>query len=333
MDLKTVQGELEKGRVRSVYFLAGPERMKSRELAKKIQRAALQGAEPNDFNLEKIDASETGLEAILDAAQGGSLLGGLKVIHARNLEEIRNLDPLAAYLEALGPSAAVDPSGLSVVLIFVSKSLDGRKKAAKTITECAALVPCEEVKENDREPWIEFLAKRRGAVLRDSERIALRGLEPWNLDIVDQELSKLELVGDDDSLRSEALLSGVDAYVQDDFIDSLFTCDRSRALKLVHHFCGDIESQLLFMGLLAWNLRQLKLFVLEQETRTRSPEKRYPFLTAKLDRWRRYWNRSTLHSLEHALLGIDLSLKSTRLAPQGLWTELIFGLPATRGHS
>jgi DNA polymerase III delta subunit len=194
-------------------------------------------------------------------------------------------------------------------------------------------VPCEEVKENDREPWIEFLAKRRGAVLRDSERIALRGLEPWNLDIVDQELSKLELVGDDDSLRSEALLSGVDAYVQDDFIDALFTCDRSRALKLVHHFCGDIESQLLFMGLLAWNLRQLKLFVLEQETRTRSPEKRYPFLTAKLDRWRRYWNRSTLHSLEHALLGIDLSLKSTRMAPQGLWTELIFGLPATRGHS
>lgn len=328
MELKAVQNELEKGRVRPVYFLAGAERMKARELAKKIQRAALKGESPNDFNLEKYDAADAGLESILDSAQGVSLLGSLKVIVARNVEEVRNLDPLAEYLESLESTAAATPEELATVLILISKSLDGRKKASKTIAEHAALVACEEVRENDREPWIEFLAKRRGAVLRDSERMALRGLDPWSLDIVDQEISKLELVGDDEQLRADALRSGVSAYAQDEFIDALFTRDRMRALGLVHYFSGDIDVQLPFLGLLAWNFRQLKLYVLEQETRTPSHERRNPSLTGKLDRWRRYWERASLQVFEHALFEIDFSLKNTRLTGQGLWTDLILKVPA-----
>jgi DNA polymerase III delta subunit len=328
MELKAVQNELEKGRVRPVYFLAGAERMKARELAKKIQKAALKGEAPNDFNLEKYDASETGLEAILDSAQGVSLLGGVKVILARNLEEVRNLDPLAAYLEALESTEPAAPEKGATVLILLSKSLDGRKKASKAITEHAALVPCEEVRENDREPWIEFLAKRRGTALSDAERMSLRGLEPWSLDIVDQEISKLELVGEDARLRADALRGGVSAYAQDELIDALLTRDRRRALALVHHFSGEIEVQLPFLGLLAWNFRQLKLYLLEQETRTSSSERRNPALIGKLDRWQRYWNLGNLQVFEHALFEMDFSLKNTRLTGQGLWTELILKIPA-----
>jgi DNA polymerase III delta subunit len=303
--------------------------MKAREIVKKIKRATLQGADSNDFNFENWDASETGIETILDSAQSGSMMGGTKLIVVRNAEEFRALDPLARFLELMEPSLAGKrvgkPDDFQTVLVFVSKGLDGRKKAAKVITELSALIPCEEVKEAEREAWIDFLAKRREFKLTDSERLALRGLEPWNLEIIDQEISKLELVGSDEALRADALRSGVSAFAQDDFIDAIFVRDQKRALSLVHLFSEDVETQLPFLGLLAWNLRQLKQFILEQEARAPSLERRNPMLLSKLERWRKFWNRHSIQSLEHALFEIDFSLKNTRLMGLGLWTGMIFG--------
>ncbi|MBU6153367.1 MAG: DNA polymerase III subunit delta [Bdellovibrionales bacterium] len=326
LEPKLIQKELEKGKVRPVYFLFGTERMKARELIRKIQRASLLGASVNDFNLEKFDASDTGIERILDSAQSGSMTGGTKFVLVRNAEDLRNLDPLAEYLKSLPTCEPSGAESFSTVLVLASKTFDGRKKASKVLSDLAAVVPCEEVKEQEREAWIEFLAKRRGLSLADAERLSLRGLDPWSLDIVDQELSKLELVGEDAFLRAEALRSGVSAYAQDEFIDAIFMRDKKRALGVVHHFSKDLEVQLPFLGLLAWNLRQFKLFLLEQETRTPSLERRNPMLQQKLERWRKSWNRRTVQDLERGLFEIDFSLKNTRLSSSGLWTGLIFGL-------
>ena len=326
LEPKLIQKELEKQKVRPVYFLFGTERMKARELTRKIQRATLQDVEVNDFNLEKFDGSEAGIERILDSAQSGSMTGGTKFIVVRNSEEFKNLDALALYLESLPGTEPSAPGAFSTVIVFLSKSFDGRKKASKVLSDLAAVVPCEEVKEHEREAWIEFLAKRRGIELGDAERLSLRGLDPWSLDIVDQELSKLELVGDDASLRADSLRAGVSAYAQDEFIDAIFMRDEKRALRVVHHFSTDLEVQLPFLGLLAWNLRQMKAFLLEQETRTPALERRNPMLQQKLERWRKSWNRHTIQALEHSLFEVDFSLKNTRLSPSGLWTGMIFGL-------
>ncbi len=325
MEPKLIQKELEAGKVRPVYFIFGAERMKSRELVKRIQKAVLQGEAPNDFNLEKLDASEVGLETVLDAAQSFSLMGGVKLILVRNTEEVRNLDPLADYLKGLPNTDPAPVSELTSVVVFLSKSFDGRKKASKVIQDEGAVVPCEEVVEQDREPWIEYLSKRRGIVLTNDERLTLRGLDPWSLDIVDQEIAKLELIADEASLRSQSLLSGVSAYARDEFIDALFCRDGKRALALKHLFTEDMEVQLPFLGLLAWNLRHLKLFILEQETRSRSTERRNPFLQKNLDRWRKFWTLKTIEKFEHELFEIDFSLKNTRLLGAGLWMNLSLG--------
>ena len=323
IEAKALQKELDSGKVRPVYFLHGPERMKSRELVRRILRAALAGEPANAFNLEKLDGGEVGIERVLDATQAFSLSGGTRVILVRNAEELKSLDPLAEYLKELPLSVPVDPAELPSVLVLVSKSFDGRKKASKVILEGAAVTECEEVTEQDREPWVDYLAKRRGLQLDAQERLTLRGIEPWSLDIVDQELAKLELVGEDPALRAQALLSGISAYARDDFMDAIFCRDLPRALRLQHLFCSDMEVQLPFLGLLSWNLRHLKLYLLEQETRTRSSEKRNPFLTKNLERWKRHWSSSTLRRFEHGLFEIDFSLKNTRLLSAGLWTDLL----------
>jgi DNA polymerase-3 subunit delta len=331
-ELKAIQKELEKGKVRPVYFLYGPERMKARELIKKIQKTALSGAEPNDFNFERIDASESGLDRILDVAQGLSMMGGTKVVLVRNAEELRNLDGLADHLIQLDHAEPVDPDSLETVLIFLSKSLDGRKKAAKTITEIAAVVPCEEVREADREAWVSHLAERRKIILRNSERNQLRSLDPWTLEIVDQELMKLELASGDEGLRSEVLLSGISAYAQEEFMDALFTRDRKRALGLMHLFAGSIDTQLPFLGLIAWNVRQMKQFLLEIETRSPA-ERRNPRLVENLNRWRPFWNSKAVMHFEHLLFEMDFAIKNTRHAALGLWTSLIEGVGSRSGSA
>ncbi|MBC7397473.1 MAG: DNA polymerase III subunit delta [Bdellovibrionales bacterium] len=323
LEPKIIQKELEASKLRPVYFIFGPERMKSRELVKRIQKVALKGAPPNDFNFEKLDGGEAGMEGILDAAQSFSLMGGTKLILIRNAEEVKNLDGLGDYLKSLGATDPAPVETFSSILIFLSKNFDGRKKASKTIQDLGAVIPCEEVSEQDREPWIEYLSKRRGVTLSPDERLTLRGQDPWSLDIIDQEISKLELVGEDAGLRAESLMSGVSAYARDEFIDALFCRDQKRALKLVHLFTEDMEVQLPFLGLLAWNLRHLKLFILEQETKSRSSERRNPFLLKNLERWRKHWSLATIQLFEHELFTIDFSLKNTRLLGKGLWLNAV----------
>lgn len=320
---KLIQKELDAGKIRPVYWIHGPERMKSRELIKRIQRTVLGEEAPNDFNFEKLDGSEISIEAVIDAAQSFSLMGGIKLLLIRNADELKQLDPLVDFLKALPSTDPVAPSELSNVVVFVSKGFDGRKKASKVIQDLAVTVQCEEVSDQDREPWIDYLSKRRGLTLQPTERLLLRGLDPWSLDIVDSEISKLELVGDDENLRKQVLLSGVDSHARDEFIDAIFCRDQARSLKYIHLFSEEMEVQLPILGLICWNLRHLKLVIMEQETRSRSPEKRNPYLMKNLDRWKRHWNLASIQKLEESFFGIDFALKNTRLLGRGLWTVMI----------
>ena len=332
LEPKVIQKELEAGNIRPAYFIYGSERMKSRELVKRIQKAVLNGEAQNDFNVEKWDASEVGCETILDAAQSLSLMGGVKLVIARNVDEVKNLDQLGAYLKGIENTNAVTLDQHACVLVLLSKNFDARKKASKVILETAAVVACEEVLEADREPWIDYLSKRRGIALSQSERLTLRGQDPWNLDVIDQEIAKLELVGEDAKLRSEALLSGVSSFARDEFLDAIFTRNFKLALSLVHLFSTEMEVQLPFLGLLSWNFRHLKLFVMEQEKKSRSVEKRNPYLMKNLERWRKHWDLASLTELEHGLFQIDFSLKNTRLLGIGLWTDVLIRIqPVPKG--
>lgn len=323
IEAKLIQKELESGKLRPAYWIFGPERMKARELVRRIQKAAFGDDKPNDFNFEKHDGGDSEISTILDAAQGFSLMGGTKVILVRNAEELKQQDLLVDFFESIPSQEPVDAADMSNVVVFISKNFDARKKATKKIQELVATIPCEEAKEEEREPWIAYLAKRRGLTLKENEAVLLRGLDPWSLDIVDQELAKLELVADEEALRAQVLLNGVDAFARDDFIDALFSRDKKRTMKWMHLFCEEIEVQLPILGLVSWNLRHLKLMLMEEKTRSRSGEKRNMYLQRNLDRWKKHWTFESIQEFEHGLFEIDFSLKNTRLMGKGLWTSLL----------
>lgn len=326
LEPKQVQKEIEQGNLWPVYWIYGSERMKSRELVKRIRKAAL-GDNPSCFCPETLlEGTEADAAAIVDAAQSPSLGGGLNLVIVRDAHAIKESELLSPLL---GPPAQIQ--NLPSVVVFLSKDLDGRKKFSKTLTEKAAVVSCEEVQEGEREPWIQYLCKRRGVELAREQVARLATLDPWSLDIIDLELEKWQLsqwvpAGSSSSASSQDVLlsAGVSFGAlggADAFLECFFARDLKQALSRVGSFADQPDESLPLLGLLTWNVRQLALIVSDRERGTRSA-KVNPYMAERFVRWGKRWNLSEITRLQECLMQVDFGFKQTPLLPLGLWSGL-----------
>ena len=319
LEAKTVQKELESGKVWPVYWIYGPERMKSRELLKRIRKAVL-GAEAESGSLssfleDHLDGAETGAAQVVDSARSLSLGGGTRLLIVREAQLIKDPEPMA---ELLGPPGPVNE--LASVVVFLAKDLDGRRKFSKLLTEKAAVIDCAEIAEDERDAWIGYLAKRRGVEVSAPMIPRLRSLDPWSLDIVDLELEKIELGGIE---NSDEIGTGVVAGEANEvFFDAFFGRDEKRALEIAGQFADHPDQSLPLLGLLAWNVRYLALTVADREKGTRSA-KLSPFLADRFKRWSRHWKLEEVALLQSRLQELDFSVKQTPRLPLGLWGELV----------
>jgi len=316
MEPKAVQKDLEKGMVSNLYWLFGPERMKARELTQRIIRRVLGDAkgELNEtLNVEKCDGAECTAAEVLDRAQGMSLFGGKRVVWVRNAEALKGLDDWMNLDCVVRPVDEVDS-----VLILWSKGFDGRKKIFKHLQNKAVVVECTEVSEWEREAWIEYLAKRKKVTLTPDEVLILRSCDPWNLEIIDQEIEKMSLIEANDPLRGQ-IISGVgDLQLRDRLLEGILLRQPEVVLDLSSRIADQPEFTLPFVGLLGWNVRQLQNWKLNPGVRPA------PYLARNLERWGPLWPQKDLTQLAHTLFRMDLAMKSTRLPPLGLWGELAF---------
>jgi len=278
--------------------------MKSRELLKRIRVAALgETARGLGLSEENFDGAEAQAEEIVASALSPSLGGGVRFIVVRDAHMIKNAEALQ---ELFGPPA--DVQELMSVCVFMAKDLDARKKISKLLIESAAVIPCEDVAENEREAWIGYLSKRKGLPLSPEAMAEMSTLDPWSLDIVEQELEKLSLNSDGDSLLMGSGLASVDQ-----FMEAFFMRDKKNALASSESFADRPEEGLPLLGLLTWNVRQLA-------TQNR---KLNPYLLEKLSRWSRGWKIAELADLQRELQEIDFSMKQTPRLPRGLWDSLV----------
>jgi len=316
LEAKAVQKEVEAGRLRPVYWLYGPERMKSRELLKRIKALALGDGATASFGEENLDGAIAKAIEVVDAARSLSLGGGLRFVVVRDAHQIKDAEVMGALFEP--GNEAREKSELPYVCVFLSNDLDGRKKFSKQLVENAAVVPCEEVAEGDREGWIGFLAKRRELVVTPQIISQLRGLDPWSLDIIDSELEKYALCQD------EAVLLGSvgEGKGTDAFLEALFSRDLKRGLASLEGFVDSPDQTLPLLGLLAWNVRFLALVISDRENRTRFA-KLSPFLAERFMRWSRHWSLADALELQSALAKLDFDAKQTPKTALGLWASLI----------
>lgn len=323
---KTIQKDLESGKIWPVYWIYGGEPMKSREITKRIRKAAL-GLKDDDssqsdqsfsaaFNETHLDAQECDVGTVLDAAQSLALGGGTRFVIVKQAHLLKQPEALE---RVLGRPAEKGES-LSSVTVLLSKDLDQRKKFSKILIEKAAVVECAEIEDQDREPWIQYLAKRKGLTLLPKEIELLRVMDPWSLDSVDRELEKLELASPEE--RSEVLLGGVQVAGGDEFIEAFFSRNKSSSLSMVRTFSDQPEISLPLLGLLSWNVRMLGLVLKDREAGTREA-KLGSFMMEKFNRFMRAWSLSEIAELQKSLREIDFTIKQTSKLPLGAWSELV----------
>ena len=330
IELKAVQRELEKGLVWPVYWIYGPEKLKSRELVKRIRNAVSGSSEDstglsyksgNSGNLgwgeEHLVASSTlDAESIVDAACSLTLGGGTKVVIVQDAHLLKKPEPLAALF---GPSKKKED--LPSVCILLSKDLDGRKKFSKLLSEKAAVIPCEEVTEDQRESWILYLAKRRKVEIELTSHLLMRlcTLDPWSLDIIDQELEKFSVAGliEDVVLEGSGRVGGMEV-----FIDQFFQRQLKTAISHVSYFADAPDEALPLLGLLGWNVRQLAVLLSDRENGTRYA-KLAPYVEERLRKWSGKWSLNEILILQQELANLDFKMKQTPLLPLGLWSSLV----------
>lgn len=315
LDSKRLARDLDEGWIYPVYWVYGPERYIALE-ALALIRNALEKSDAQPWRVESFGSDISPAE-IIECFQSMSLFGGKKLIVVRDASEIKGLDSVrddgtTTIEEILGDRARIQES--ESVVVFLSKDLDGRKKFSKIIKDRAGVLECPDVREEERDAWIQFLAKRRKVVLTSTLAGALRVLDPWSLDGVDQELEKvavfqLEGGASDELPLTESVANGS----MDRFIDAFFSRDKRACLEYVSEVAERPDETFPLLGLLSWNVRQL----------IARPDRVNPYLAQKFARWVPRWKPEELRALHSGLAEIDHASKQRPLHAVGLWTELV----------
>ncbi|MEO5970879.1 MAG: DNA polymerase III subunit delta, partial [Bdellovibrionia bacterium] len=307
IELKAVQRELEKGQVWPVYWIYGHEKFKSRELLKRIRKAVSDSSEGtphlSQWGEEHFVASSSlDAESIVDAACSLTLGGGTKLVIVQDAHLLKKPEPLAALF---GPSKKKEE--LPSVCILLSKDLDGRKKFSKLLQEKAAVISCEEVTEDQRESWVQDLAKRRKVELTSHLLMKLCTLDPWSLDIIDQELEKFSVAGliEDVVLEGSGRTGGMEV-----FIDQFFQRHLQTTISHVSYFADAPDEALPLLGLLGWNVRQLAVLLSDRENGTRYA-KLAPYVEERFRKWSGKWSLNEILRLQQELANLDFKIKQT----------------------
>ncbi len=327
-DPKQIRAELEKDLVWPVYWLWGREKMKSRELLKRIRDCVVKpadaGSEAAPLSLfaglsmseHTFDGSQAVEGSILEAAQSLSLGGGAQFIVVKNAHQLKKPDELA---ELFG--APLKANVAAWVCVFVSDELDGRRKFTKTLIEKAAVVACEEVLEAEREAWVNFLSKRGNAELSDALKASLCVMEPWSLDVVEREIEKFLLNPADYAVAGEAK-----SAKSDEFIEAFFQRDMKRALTIGETLFQSPEDALPLLGLFAWNVRHFALWLSTggpQDAGLRRDLKMNPYTAERFRKCAPQWKLHEVLALNEELARLDFAVKQTPLQPLGLWSALV----------
>jgi DNA polymerase III delta subunit len=306
LDAKSIHKELHDGKLWPVYWLYGTEPRKMRELTERIRTSVA----PTPQGQSVLDAAECTPGEIFDEAQHLTLGGGIRFIVVKNAHAMKQPEVLDSLL---GPARARDKT--DVVCVFHSKDLDNRKKFSKLLTEKAAVIECGLVLDSEKLAWVEYFAKIRNLTLPDAFKNALYALDPWSLDIIDQELEKFS-ISETDAPTSGTIQPSL--ISPEHFLHSFLSRNVQDALFALEHFVRNPEDTLPLLGLLAWNVRHLAVLIEAPHLVRLSP-----FIMQKLNSYSKHWTIDELKAMQETLSDIDFGQKQTPRPAIGLWQELI----------
>jgi DNA polymerase-3 subunit delta len=322
--LEELRAELQAGRLRPAYLIAGEEPLQRDEALAELRAHVLADA-PAEFNFDRLDGESTQPAELIDCVRTLPVMARKRLVVLREPESARAAgrglgEALAGLVEELARAG-------SSVLVVVAAKVDRRVRWVKAIGDAATL-RCDAPR-NRRETaaCVRAEAKRLGIAVAKGvpERLAeLVGPHPLMLR---QELAKLALfAGTGGEVTLEHVVAGAVDVAEEpiwDLTDAIGEGRSADALALLARLARGGAAPPLVLGALATHIRRLL------RARCGGSLAVPPFVRQKLDGQAQRYTESRLVACLAAIHDTDLALKGAgALAPALALERLVIGLSA-----
>jgi DNA polymerase-3 subunit delta len=318
--------ELEGGRVRPAYLLAGAEALLRDEAFAAIRAAAL-GEEGGDFDFERLAGDRATAGQLQDSVRALPMLAKRRLVALRD-PEARKGGRGEALAEAL-PAVVKDVTRSDrCVLVVIAEQIDRRSRWVRAFTEPAAFVACDPPK-NAREAlgFLRGEARRQGIMLEPAAAELLAESVGPNLLALRQELTKAVLYAGEGAKVTRAHVQETLCAVAEepiwDLTDAIGDGRTADALAVLGRMLAAGAPPPVLLGSLATHFRKLA------RARAGQPPAGHPFAVQKLERQARRYTPARLVACLHAIHEVDEVLKGAGSLPPSLALErLVMGLSA-----
>jgi len=324
MNLAQLAAELDAGRIRPAYLVAGSEALLRDEALEAIETRVLAEG-PRDFNFDRLETDSASPARLAEA------LATLPLMARRRLVVLRETEGRGSGLDeswgraiegALGESGA----GETAVLVVVARKVDRRSRWVKAFRDPAAEIECEAPKGGrELEAFLDREARRIGIDLTADAAELLGERIGSNLLLMRQELEKLMLyVGEGARVDRAAVALTVSNVAEESIWDLTDAIGQGRAAESLAQLAQMLEqgeAPQAMLGALASHFR--RLVRVGQGERVPAP----PFVARKLEQQARRFGSARLLGCLRAIHRTDVELKGAGvLRPDRAIEQLVIQL-------
>ncbi len=325
-----LQEELAQGMFRPAYLVAGAEPL-YRDDALRALRAAVLGDGPADFNLDRLDGTQAGPGALIDAVRALPVMAEHRLVLLREPEARRGAKGEAltqAVVEAVAEVTDAAKETVETVLVVVATKVDKRSKWVKAFGAPAVLVACDPPKGGKGVvSFVREEAARQGTKLESGAAEALAEVIGPQLLLLRNELEKAALLAGlgEPITRAHIVMGAADVAEEPiwDLTDAIGEGRGADALGVLDKLQGSGAPAPVLLASLAGHFRKLN------RASAGGRLQGHPFAVKKLERQAKRYTQRRLRACLSAIHEVDEILKGQGHLPADLAMQrLVLGLSA-----
>lgn len=346
MDFKALENSLDRQLLSPVYLFHGDETYLRDGFVDKFINLIPEGS--RDFNIDLLDGSDVGLEAIIGAALSLPFLSERRMVIVKNAGffkakrkgkgseeegDDRGGDAdkaLLAYLENPAPTTC---------LIFCADGIDKKKKVYKAVEKNGQVVEFAPLKGKDLNNWMDRRARTLGKVLEPQAAARLVTSIGSDLRQLNVELEKLSCYSETSKITAEDVAVMVSKTVESsifDLVDAVAEKNYQKAVKMAREmvFLGEPVIKIIFMIARQFRLLLMTKDLIEQgysEKTIASQLQVHPFVAQKCVKQGRSLSTGDLKKALEIILTCDADIKRGRQDAM-LALELLIVRLCGKGH-
>ncbi len=324
LSIPSLTGELDEGRIRPAYLLAGSEVL-LRDDALAALRAAVLDEGASDFNFDRLDGESAGSVELVDAVNSLPVMAPRRLVWLREPEgrKAKAKGLVDALAELLPELATRD----DVVLVVSAAKIDKRSRWVKAFQEApATLVDCAAPSAGKAlASWIRGEAERQGVAMNGDAAQALAEATGPELQLLRHEIEKAALyAGPGETVTRAHVLGTVSDVAEDpiwDLTDAIGEGRKAEALRLLGRLQAAGAPGPVLLASLAGHFRKLL------RARTGEEPKGHPFVMRKLQSQSQRYRPARLTACLRAIHEVDEVLKGAgQIDPELAMQRLVIGL-------